>query len=99
MELGDLVHYIDQKRWKRHLLILKKLARVKKGFPRSEQILGINNTALSHNLDMLRRLGYVSKQDDGENAIIDPMIAEFVQSLWNNINKNQKIIRPLEQES
>jgi uncharacterized protein len=64
--------------WKRQLSILREISRGSKSFSEMARDLGINNTALSHNLDMLHRLGYVTKQLDGEYTIIDPMVAEFV---------------------
>jgi AAA+ ATPase superfamily predicted ATPase len=65
--------------WKRQLSILKEIARGPKRFSEIGRDLGINNTALSHNLDVLQRLGYVSKQQrNGEYAVIDPLVAEYL---------------------
>lgn len=65
--------------WKRQLSILKEIGQSSKSFTEIGRDLGINNTALSHNLDMLHRLGYITKlQDNGEYVIIDPMVADFV---------------------
>lgn len=65
--------------WKRQLSILKEIGQSSKSFTEIGRDLGINNTALSHNLDMLHRLGYITKQqENGEYVIIDPMVADFV---------------------
>lgn len=64
--------------WARQLLILKEIGTSSKSFTEITRDLKINNTALSHNLDTLHRLGYVAKEESGEYAIVDPMVAEFV---------------------
>jgi uncharacterized protein len=66
--------------WQRQLKILKQLSSGPQRFSNLGTELGINNTALSHNLDMLHRLRYVAKQDDGEYAIVDPLVSEFIAS-------------------
>lgn len=66
--------------WTRQLSILKEIAKGTKSFTEIGRNLRINNTALSHNLDMLSRLGYISKQPNGEYTIIDPMIFEYAAS-------------------
>jgi uncharacterized protein len=64
--------------WERQKTILKEIGTGQKSFSEIGKDLGINNTALSHNLEMLRRLGYVSKQESGEYVIIDPMVAKTI---------------------
>lgn len=64
--------------WKRQLMILRELSKGTRRFSDIGSKLGINNTALSHNLEMLHRLRYVSKQDDGEYVILDPLVSEYV---------------------
>lgn len=66
--------------WGRQLLILREIAKGKQSFTEIGKSLRINNTALSHNLDMLHRLGYISKQANGQYMIIDPMIFDYVAS-------------------
>ena len=64
--------------WKRQLGILKELSRGPQRFSEMASNLELNHTTLSHNLDMLQRLRYVSKQNDGEYAIIDPLVSEYL---------------------
>ena len=64
--------------WKRKLTILRELSKGTRRFSDLGSRLGINNTALSHNLEMLHRLRYVSKQDDGEYVILDPLVSEYI---------------------
>lgn len=66
--------------WARQLSILKEIAKGSKNFTEIGRNLRINNTALSHNLDMLNRLGYISKQPNGEYVVIDPMVFEYAAS-------------------
>jgi uncharacterized protein len=66
--------------WARQLSILKEIAKGSQSFTEIGKNLRINNTALSHNLNMLVRLGYISRQSNGEYAIIDPMIFEYAES-------------------
>jgi AAA+ ATPase superfamily predicted ATPase len=65
--------------WQRQFMILKEIAKGQKRFTDIGKDLQINNSALSHNLDMLHRLGYISKNaESGEYEITDPMVAEHI---------------------
>ncbi len=73
--------------WKRQISILQEIAETPKKFNELGRDLGINHTALSHNLDMLHRLCYVTKNQEGKYSIIDPLVSEYLRQ-GSNVDSN-----------
>lgn len=65
--------------WQSHLKILTDLSSGSKGFSDLLEATGSTNAALSKHLEMLQRLNYVEKQEDGRYVITDPILRELIK--------------------
>lgn len=65
--------------WHRQLKILKELSVGPRRFMEMAEAVRINNQALSRHLDMLQRLRYIEKDNEGRYSMIDPILIEYVK--------------------
>lgn len=67
------------KGWQSHLKILSNLSMQSRSFSDLLEATNLTNTALSRHLDMLLRLNYIEKGEDGRYVFTDPVLAELLK--------------------
>ena len=87
--LGEALKIVDDetgnigklaKGWQTHLKILTNLSSGSKSFTNLLEAVNLTNSGLSKHLDMLQRLNYIEKKEDGKYDITDPILRELIKS-------------------
>ncbi len=86
--LGEALKIVDDetsnigklaKGWQIHLKILNNLSLGSKSFTNLLEATNLTNSGLSKHLDMLQRLNYIEKKEDGRYDITDPILRELIK--------------------